>query len=241
MVAELKGILYYLAVNTRHSLIVFWSILLSILVVTLLLTSLFTTTVFINVSSPIYVYSAIMGFITVKLSIPYLVKVGAVRKTLFIGIGIYFTCLALFNVLIVNTLMYLFSLFNNEKLNSIFTFHYVSTDNEAIPFNHLVDLIGITNTWGTRIIIDVAIVLLLISLLYIQGLIHYRYGIVGSVGTMGVMVIFLIIGFSKGWLWEWILLVFSNIELNSFYQMAGIGVVLYLLSYLLLRKITIKA
>src|SRR5690625_1819543 len=72
---QIKGLLYFYFADTRHSLTVFWTILLSILVVTLTITLFLNKIedVFLTLSltGPMYIYCGILGFLTVKEFIPF--------------------------------------------------------------------------------------------------------------------------------------------------------------------------
>ena len=85
---QINGLLYFFITDIRYSLMIFWTILLGILGVSLTISyfllgvedgSLYFMFQFI------YVYCGILGFITVRESIPFALKMGATRKNLFIS------------------------------------------------------------------------------------------------------------------------------------------------------------
>ena len=102
MSRQIKGLLYFFIANSRYSLFIFWTILMSILLVTLTISyfaqdvdNFFMT---LSLTGPIYVYCAIFGFLAVKELIPFSVKIGATRKNLFIGLGIFFLGLSIVGI-----------------------------------------------------------------------------------------------------------------------------------------------
>ncbi|WP_174615958.1 hypothetical protein [Virgibacillus ihumii] len=226
---QIKGLLYFFVTDIRHSLIVFWTILLSILVVSfafaIFLTSVEDGFMYFMLTAPIYVYCAILGFLTVKESVPFSIKMGATRKNLFISLGIFFFALSLAMSVAASVLQ--------EIVNGITG----ATGIDTFTFMHLAYFLE--NTWYTRIVIDTSVSFFFLSFMFIVGLIFYKYGFAGGGGFLGVLVVLLLIGIAKGWIIDFFMNLFADIELTFFYQMIGIGVVFYFISFVFLRKITI--
>ena len=83
MTKQLQGIMYYLSTGIRSALTIFWAILAFFLILTLMIHFLVEGTVIaFNLSFPIYIFAGVIGFITVKGVLPYLIKVGANRINL---------------------------------------------------------------------------------------------------------------------------------------------------------------
>ncbi|WP_077324560.1 hypothetical protein [Virgibacillus siamensis] len=227
---QIKGLLYFFVTDIRHSMLVFWTILLSILIVSLAFAYFLTTVedgfMTFTLTAPIYVYCAILGFITVKESVPFAIKMGATRKNLFVSLGIFFTVLSVIMAVAASVLQEIVN--GLAKLTGIDTFNFL----------HLAYFLE--NTWYTRIVIDVSIMLLFLAFMFIIGLIFFKYGFAGGGSFLGALVILLLISIAKGWIVDFFIDLFTDIDLAFFYQMIGIGLVMYCISFLFLRRITIE-
>lgn len=86
---QIKGLLYFYMADARHSITIFWTILMSTLVITLTIYYFLKDVdggfITLSLSVPIYIFCAILGFLTVKESIPFSLKVGATRKNIFVS------------------------------------------------------------------------------------------------------------------------------------------------------------
>ncbi|QGS68275.1 hypothetical protein CV093_05680 [Oceanobacillus sp. 143] len=89
-----------------------------------------------------------------------------------------------------------------------------------------------------RVVIDTAFLFFLFSLFSVLSLLFYKHGLLGGGIVVGVLVVVLLLGLAQGWIVDFITDVYSTIDLIFFYQMLGVGVVIYCLSFLLLRRIT---
>ncbi|MGM8363852.1 hypothetical protein ACLIBG_00090 [Virgibacillus sp. W0181] len=244
---QLNASVYYLSTHVLYSLKIFWMILISILIVTIAADFIFmnddTSVIAFNLSFPIYVFAGIVGQLTVKGYIPYLIKMGSTRKNLFAGIGIHFLSVAVFNALLANTIhsivMYFYRLSGGEivsnNTNNVFTF---TGGEQSFSFNHLAYFVQ--DTWINRFVIDASISFFLLAIGFLLGLVFYRYGLIGGFSFIGVIVLISIMGMANGWLLDLFIAVFRNVDLLFFVQLFLVGVVLYLLSFLLLKRITVK-
>jgi len=90
---ELQGVLYYYLTNVRHAFLIFWLVIVAIFILSIVLDALVggdDMTIHFNLSFPIYIFAAALGFIVVKSTLPYLIKMGATRKIIYIGTVIFF-------------------------------------------------------------------------------------------------------------------------------------------------------
>jgi len=99
MQRELKGSLYYLLANLRYPFIIFWSVMIIALAISIILDFLMDEEGFItfNFSGSIFIFGAIFGTYIVKAAIPYAIKMGATRKKLFLSVGIHLFGIAITN------------------------------------------------------------------------------------------------------------------------------------------------
>lgn len=237
MPKQLKGGLYYLFANVRYSLTVFWTILLVILLVTIVLTLLLPDSVVsFQLAVPVYVFAAVIGYWIVKNAFPYLIKMGSTRINLILSFGIYGFLLAFLNAILANTINnFVTLLIGTERNTGALT---VTENGSTMTFNHVGEFLG-ENTWIMRVFIDTSISFFLLAVMFIIGLIFYRYGLIGGFSFLGVVAITIVFGFSKGWLLDFFIAIFENFSFAFFYQLFAVGIIIYLFSFFLLRRLTV--
>jgi len=226
---QIKGLLYFFIADVRYSLAIFWTILMGILVVTLtvayFLNNVENGFMTLSLTGPMYVYCAILGFITVKESIPFSIKMGATRKNFFISLGLFFLGLSLVKAVAASIIQILVDLLNAKAGIDTFMFLHLT---------YFTD-----DTWYTRIFIDTSIMFLSFSALFVIGLLFYKYGLAGGGSVVGVIVILMLIGLAQGWLIDFFIDIFQSIDMMLFGKLLVLGIVIYSFSMTLLRRITI--
>lgn len=226
---QLKGLLYFFVTDIRFSLMVFWSILLGSLVLALsisyFLLDVADAVIYMGLSIPIFIYCAILGFITVKEAIPFAIKMGATRKNLFIALGIFFLGVAFAKSVAASTLQAIIVAFT--KGTGITTYELF----------HIAELVS--DTWLNRILIDTALMFLSLVIMFIFGLLFYKTGLLGGGSVVAILVVLLLLGIAKGWVFDFFVRLASDLDLIFFLQLFGIGLILYAFSYLFTRRITI--
>src|SRR5699024_3114475 len=235
---ELQGSLYYLFSNLRFSLFVFWGVLMGVLAISLISVFLIEDShVSFNMAFPIYVFSGIFGYWIVKNAIPYLIKMGVTRKVIFVAIGIFGICLGLINSLISNVVDQIVSWMSaSNVLNSSLS---ISVDGKEQFINHLGQLVS-NDGWLARIVIDTSISFFLFGCLFIGGLIFYKFGVVGGLASFVVGFLFFLYAGNAGWLETFVTFVIEHFDMMFFYQLFGVGVLVYLISYFFLRRLTLR-
>lgn len=245
---QLKANFAYLSTDMRYPLIVFWMVLSAIIVISALI-QLFVAdgqmVMSFSLSFPIYIFGAIVAFLTVKNTIPYLIKMGATRKCMYAVLGIHFFFLALFNAVVSKILNKVLRLMLGENVAGLIISEdgvaqgIVVTNNgeEVVTINHIADFLG--GTWSDEIVIDVAITFFAMAIMFIIGLIFYRYQLIGGFGALGVGLLLFIYASSKGLFDQFYIYVYENFTIALFYQLFAVGVIIYLLSFFLLRKLTV--
>lgn len=226
---QIKGLLYFFITDIRHSVTIFYTILMSILVVILtiayLLIGVEDGRMTFSLTAPMYIYCAILGFLTVKEFVPFSIKMGATRRNMFISLAISFLGLSVVMAVVGSTLQQ-FVVFINTKLG-IDTFSFI----------HIAYFTN--DTWLSRIIIDISIMFFFLSVMFVIGLLFYKYGLAGGGSALGVIVVILLLGLGQGWLPDLLVETFRNID-NLFYiKLLGVGVVIYAISMILLKRISV--
>lgn len=234
---QIKGTLYFLYANNRFSLIVFWSILMGIVVLSIGSTFIFadSKTTF-SLTAPIYAYGAIIGYLYVKGVIPYIIKLGATRTNIFISIGLFSFLITFFNSFMANTIYSFISFFYGDRVAGILT---ISENENSFTLNHIADVLPINN-WITRVTIDTSISLFLLVVMFIIALIFHRFGLVGGFVFLAACLFTFFYGMSNGWLLDFFINIFSNFQFVFFYQLFAVSLFLFAISYLLVRRMTIK-
>lgn len=237
MVTQLKGSLYYLFSSLRFSLLVFWSILGGVLAISVITDLLMTDSHFsFNLSFPTYIFAAIFGFWMIKNVIPFLIKMGATRKAIFLAIGIFGIVLSVLNAVLSNTVDKVITvLYSSNSLNQSIT---LTVDGNEQFFNHIGDFLGDTS-WLTRVVIDSSISFFFFGCLFVGGLIFYKYGVVGGMVFFALGFFAMIYAGHAGWLETFFKAIFTNFSMVFFYQLFIVGIVVYLLSFFLMRRLAI--
>lgn len=238
MKRELEGSLYYLFSNLRFSLLSFWGILVGILALSIVSAMLIEDSyISFNLAFPMYAFAGVFGFWIVKNAIPYLIKMGATRKVIFISIGIFGVVLSILNAVVSNSVIKIVSFFfKSNELNTGFT---LTVDQEEEFITHIGQLLS-NDGFLTRIVIDSSISFFVFGVLFIGGLIFYKYGVVGGITSFVAVFIAFIYAGNAGWLESFVMYLIDHFSYLFFYQLFAVGVIVYLLSYLLLNRLTLR-
>lgn len=223
---QIKGLLFYFYTHMKRAFLIFWSILLGILILSLVASYILKGQdgiMTFAIALPMYFFSAIYGFTIVKKWLPYFLKVGATRRNIYIGIGLFFMGISASFALIAELVQQLGNLIVRALEIDIFSFLHLSMFFE--------------DAWYVRLIIDFTIMLILCSFMFLLGLLFYKYGLLISGIVLGSLFFGLIFSAFKGWI-----LTFADyiqaIDFHLFWQLALLALALYGLSWLLLRRIT---
>ena len=229
MSRQIKGLLYFFIMDLRYSMIVFWTILLSILFFFMILyyyvIGVENSEFSFGLPFAAYVYCGVLGFLAVKENIPFSLKMGATRKNFFLANGLFFLGISLFFAIAASI------------IQSVVTFLFSDTSMQSFQFLHLAILLE--DTWLNRVIIDSTIMFLVLSIMFIAGLLFYKYGQAGGGIAGGLLILFLLFGVAQGWLTDFIIELFTSIDILFFYQLLLIGLVIYAASFFFLRDISI--
>lgn len=226
---QINGLLYFYFANFRHSIIIFWTILMGILMVSLTFSYFmkdiedgFMT---MSLTVPMYIYCAILGFLTVKEAIPFSLKRGAIRKNIFVSLAVFFFVLSFAQAVVGSTIQVIVDFFNTKVGIDMFSFQHLAYFT--------------TDTWLHRIFIDTSVMFFFFSVMFVIGLLFYRYGLAGGGAVIGLFVIIVLTGVGQGWLIDFLVEQFRTLDHMFYFQLFIIGVIFYVFSILLLRNITI--
>ncbi|WP_042142082.1 hypothetical protein [Paucisalibacillus sp. EB02] len=227
---QVKGLLYFYFNDLKRSILIFWSILLLVLVVAIAfayyLIGVEDGMMAFGFPFAIYFYCAVLGFMTVKEYIPFAIKIGATRKNIYISLGLFFLSLAVLKAIIASTIQELVVLLAKN------------TDLTSFMFLH--PAMAVEDTWINRVLIDVCIMVFLLSFMFVIGLLFYKYGFAGGGAVAGILAIALLFGIAKGWIYEFIADLLKQTDILFFYQILGVGLLLFIVSFLIVRRVTIE-
>jgi len=241
MDGQLRGAVYFILTNIKRPFIIFWTVLVSFMVLTYGIDYIFSTgndtAVNYDLSFSIYIFSAVLAYVTVKNCIPYLIKMGSTRMNIFVSTGVSFLILALVNAALSNTIYLIAEKIFRVTNDGIFV---IETGEKSYSFSHLADSdLVLETTWYSRVVIDTSIAFFLLACFFIIGLIFYRFGYIGGFTILGITMATLVFGIAKGWILDFFIELFTDFSFIFFYQLLLSGVVIYLISYIVMRKITI--
>ena len=237
MQKDIKGVLYFLSVNVRYPLGVFWTILFSIYLISILFSVISNSeNVLFQASIPIYIFCLVLGMWTVKNTIPYLLNMSVTRKLIFISVGIYFLLLAIFQAVLANILTVIISLLGMKAMSGEISL--IDGDKEfTFYFTHLSQFLE-NDSLMNQIMIDSIICFVALSSMFFVGLIFYRFGLVGGFSFLGALFIVYILSIARGSFIDLMTYFIDNYSMALYFQLFGLGFLLYLLSFIVLRRVT---
>src|SRR5690625_745016 len=228
MRSQIKGLVYFFFANMRHSMIIFWSILLATALLSLVASYLLRDTdgvMMVTLTAPIYVYFSIYGYIVVKNWLPFMIKLGATRKNIFLSFALYFTVLtALFSVMALLIQVILTPV--ARKLNL-----------EIFSFVHLAQFLD--NAWYERLFIDIILSIFLFVTSFFIGIVNYRYGLLISSSLAGLLFLFVMLAMFYGWLGKFFVYIYKHFDVFLFVILGLVAIIIYGITWLFLRKATI--
>lgn len=229
MMKQLQGLLYFYAADLRFSFTVFWSVLLSFLGVSLIiaysLLNVDGAKFMFGFPFGTYGYAGIIGFLMVKEYIPYSLKFGAVRKNIYLAIGLFFLAFSFFMAFLSSTFQSLAIAFID------------AIDLHIMHIVHPALIIG-NDTWFTRIAMDTAIMFTIAVALFFIGLLFYRGGLITGMSVLGLILVFLLFGVAEGFLYNYFLELYQTIDMMYFLQVFAFGIVLFAFCYIFVKGIT---
>lgn len=229
MTRQLKGLLYLQAANGKHNFTIFWSILLTTTLVSIAIAALTMPNGDVNMtfsySAAIYIYAMFVGFNSAKVYVRYALHLGATRKNIFVSTAVYFLGLAFISALFLSITQQVITFITS-------VFHI-----DGFELIHPAQLLS--DTWLNRLIIDTSLMFFMLTALFLFGLFFYRYGLIGGGSLGAVLAILLLVGLGTDWLQETVLDIIETISIGFFGEVLLAGIIIYLVNWLLLRRITI--
>src|SRR5699024_789638 len=149
----------------------------------------------------------------IKNWLPFVIKVGATRKNIFVSFALYFTSLAIISSLI--------ALVIQEVLTPLATW----LDLDIFSFMHLANFLN--GAWYERLFIDIILCLFLFAISFLLGIINYRYGLVVSLSFIALLFIIVTLGLFSGWMGDFFIYLYNNFDLLLFAKMGILTMIIY--------------
>lgn len=236
---EMQSVLYYLMINVRRTFIIFWIILTSIYAVSIIFSFIVGNGhVFFQAYFPVYIFSMVIGMWTVKNALPYLLKMGMTRKMMYGSIWLYFFLFAMINVLLAHLYSFITDLLNRTQTGGKFTI-VNGVEEYVFDFTHIAQFLENDTLWN-RISVDIILCMTVLIFMFMMGLIFYQYGLIGGFSFVGLFLIAYFILLATDGLIDVFSYIYHHFTMVLFYQLLGITLIVYLLTYLILRRFTLK-
>lgn len=234
---QFKGALFYVFTDIRRAFLIFWAVLLSVLGLFIILQTILAseeTQISFSFSFPIIIFASVVGFLTVKNTLPYLIRMGVTRKSAYISIAIYFLSITLLNAAIAFVLNEAaVKLLGKEMVQGI----VIKDETGEIVVQHIASYLG--SAPGYQILVDTTLGLFMICLMFLIGLIFYRFQLIGGFTFLAAGLLLFLYGTAKGWVISFFIYVFENFTVTLFGQIFIVSIIIYLISFLMIRRITI--
>lgn len=237
MSRQFKASLYYLMLDVRYPLTIFWIVLLAIVFVLITLQTIFAKDVVqvsFSLSVPIIVFASVIGFLTVKRSVPYIVRMGATRNCVFVTVFIYFFSLILFNSVVAFLINQLIAKILGKEIVQIII---ATTESGSTPIHHLAQFLGDSPFY--QIVVDSTLALLATAVMFFIGLVFYRFSLVGGFILLGTGFIMFMISAATGVFEKVVIYIFENYNLMLYLNFFILSIMIYLISYLLIKRIAV--
>ncbi|WP_079708814.1 hypothetical protein [Paraliobacillus ryukyuensis] len=234
MKRQLKAMLYFFGTDMRHPFTIFWCILSAVIVVGLiaayfLLNRIDGADFYFGISVSVYIFASIFGFKSVKENLPYTLKLGGTRKNYFVGIGAYFTLVAIITALMETVAHQLVTWITN--MLNLETFYLI----------HPATLLNMQDSFFDRFLIDAIILIFCLISSYLLALIFYKYHLIVGLSIIGALFLTSLIMMANGSLPDLISELVINAALSQYGILFIITVVCYLLTWPILRNISTKS
>lgn len=237
MSRQFKGTLYYLFADVRYTLTVFWIILIIIAGLLITIQTIFPgeeNEIAFSISFPIIIFASVIGFLTVKKSIPYMVRIGATRNCVYVSVFIFFVCLTLFNAVLAFLINLTITVISGKEVVQGFI---ISSETGQFSIKHLAQFLGDSPFY--QIIVDGSIALFMAVTMFLIGLVFYRFQLIGGFIFLGSGFVAFILSAVGGWIEKIFVYIFENYNLMIYGNLLALSVFIYLISYLLIKRIAV--
>ncbi|MFA9458701.1 hypothetical protein ACERJO_18305 [Halalkalibacter sp. AB-rgal2] len=190
MYRDIRANTYFLYNDFRFSLVVFWSIFTAsvLLLFALSLSFSLETTIIISPSMAIFFFCGFSGYLTVKDSFPFMIKMGSTRSSFVVSVMLFNLILSLFMATVSLIMTEVISLFNRL------------TQNDHFQLYTTIQLTTLNETWIYTLLLDFFVCFFLLTAFLLIGSLFYRFGLIGGGSVLAIVLIINLIANIRHWL-----------------------------------------
>lgn len=180
MIRQCRGILLFEVLDMRHSLVIFWSILVACMAVSFGISLSTGSSMIFSSGMAVYIFSSIAGFLTVKETYPFSVKMGATRRNYYVTTSLFLLLLSLFMAGGHTLLIILLESIGGTGSGGLKLFYFSMLLESDVPY-------------FLNFYTDAAICFFLQTIFFVLGSIFYRFGLIGGYAAIGLAAVLFII------------------------------------------------
>ncbi|WLV25207.1 hypothetical protein QR721_02965 [Aciduricibacillus chroicocephali] len=230
---QIQGLMYFFTVDTKRTITVFWSILLSLLIISFV--TMYVVTHFYGqegvatffISMPIYIFAAIHSFKLASNTLPFAIKMGSTRKMLFVSLGAFFLIESIVQGLLINAVTVII-----DSLKSI-----LGMGTKEFMLIH--PAMWLNESWFDRMLVDTTLVFTILAVFFTFGLLFHKYGLSGGGSVLALLAFILILSIFTGWIADAYHFFVNSWGLILFGEVMLVGIAIYCLSWTLMRRFTV--
>ncbi|MGD6796376.1 hypothetical protein [Metabacillus indicus] len=228
MIRQCRGILLFEVLDIRNSLTIFWSILIACMALSYGIQLSTGGNLTVSSGMAVYIFSSIAGFLTVKETYPFSIKMGATRRNYYVTTSLFLLMLALFMAASHTVLIMVLEAMEAFGPGELKLFYLSMILESEFPY--------LTNFY-----VDTAICFFLQAMFFVLGSIFYRFGLLGGYAAIGLAAVLLFIPAVRD---EFIAVIFKfggEQALAYHGGLMGVGALLLVLGWFILIKAGAKS
>ncbi|OAH53142.1 MULTISPECIES: hypothetical protein [Bacillaceae] len=230
MMNNIKAVIHYEWTGTKKAASVFWIILGSTVLLSIISAYSFTDgEVYMGGTSiALFAYLTITGFIAVKDSMSYCIQRGATRNQFLAGIGLSFLVTSIIMAVIHTILVELAILVTKDLLNL-----------KTVHFFRLSDLLSTSPSFLTATVVDMLLSFFCLATAFLIGAIFFRFGKTIGLSFLAFCGLILMNASIQTKIGSFLFSDSSNAILMDFVILFFLGVICFFITWLIIRKTSI--
>lgn len=226
---NIKAVIHYDWTGTKKAASVFWIILASTMLLSIIFAYSFTEgEVYMGGTSlGLFAYLAITGFIAVKDSLPYCIRRGATRNQFLAGIGLSFLITSIL-MGVIHTILVELAILAGNVLNL-----------KTVHFFRLSDLLSTSPSLLTATVVDILLSFFFLSTAFLAGAIFFRFGKTIGLSFLAFLGLLVMIPSIQTKIGAFFFSDSSHALLADFVILFFIGVICFFITWPIIRKTSI--
>lgn len=226
---NIKAVLHYEWTGTKKAASVFWIILGSTMLLSIIFAYSFTDgEVYMGGTSiALFAYLMITGFISVKDSMPYCIRRGATRNQFLAGIGLSFLVTSII-MAVIHTILVELAIMAGNLLNL-----------KTVHFFRLSDLLSTSPSLLTATVVDMLLSFFCLATAFLIGAIFFRFGKTIGLSFLALSGLILMNSSVQTKIGSFLFGNASNAILMDFVILFLIGVICFFITWPIIRKMSI--